>query len=240
MTHGMLALVDKASKRSKKDLLDARAPVEHRTGVRRFVRGERYLDLPEELEDLPRLALPIYVASLGERAPKGAKSWAIVDAAQRIAGTGSLGRVRIAILVRDADQEERILDFKEASQASCLRAGEPLHHSERVVSAAQALLESPPKLLAPIAIASRNTSMIGRQLAPVEDKLDLSTIKEAAKELPDIASRVGHILGAAHRRAEGAQKVSPPWPEDQCALLIDHALELAGIYEATYLSYVRA
>jgi uncharacterized protein (DUF2252 family) len=238
MTDGMLAIVEKASKRSKKDLLDARAPA-IRGHARKLVRGERYAELSPELAEIARIALPIYIAALGDRAPKNAKSWVIEDAAQRIAGTGSLGRLRIALLVKDADGEERILDFKEAAPASMQRVSDPLKNAERVVAAARALIESPPKLLAAIPIAGKNFSMIGRQLTPQEDKLELARIPAASKELPDIAAKVGHILGRAHARADGTAPRNDTWSEDQASLLVDRALIMGGLYESVYLTYAR-
>lgn len=238
MTDGMLAIVEKASKRSKKDLLDARAPVV-RGNTRKLVRGERYADLSPELEELARMALPIYQSALGERAPKNAKTWVIEDAAQRIAGTGSLGRLRIALLVKDAEGEERILDFKEAAPSSMQMESDPLLNADRVVSAARALIETPPKLLAAIVLPAKKISMIGRQLAPQEDKLELARIPQATKELPDIAAKVGHLLGRAHAHADGGVVKSAAWSDGEAALVVDRALAFAGLYESTYLAYAR-
>lgn len=238
MTPGMLAIVEKAARRSKKDLLDARAI--GTKGHRMFVRGERYLDLSPELAAIATRALPRYVEALGDRAPKGARQWMVEDAAQRIAGTGSLGRIRIALLVQNEDNEERILDFKEAAPASCAPGEDALAHGPRVVDGARALLENPPKLLAPIALPELGLSMIGRQLTPQEDKLDLARIPNAAEELDEIAARVGHILGSAHKHAGWAGPKPSPWTAAEQTAMIDRALELAGIHESIYLAYARA
>ena len=48
---------------------------------------------------------------------------------------------------------------------------------------------------------------------------------------------VGHLLGAAHARA--AKQVPGGWAAADRAVLIDEAVRLAGIFEATYLAYAR-
>jgi uncharacterized protein (DUF2252 family) len=239
MAEAMEAILEAASKRKKTELLDARTIVEK--GKRRFIRGERYLDLSNDLEALVKRLLPAYIAALGDRAPGKAKSWVIEDAAIRIAGTGSLGRLRFGIIAQDGAGDERILDFKEAAPPSYLRfshgSEEPTRAAERVVDAARALLGTTPRLLAPISAPEMGMSFIGRQLSPQEDKLDVAGLKQG-KGLKEIGERVGFLLGTAHLRA--AKSVPEhPWSERGLSGLIDAALELAGLFEAIYLAYSR-
>src|SRR5439155_5878677 len=111
-------LVKAARDRSAKKLLDDRAPAD-KSGKRRFTRGERYMDLPAPFAGEAPNVLKAYVAALGARAPKGADAWELSDAAWRIAGTGSLGVIRFALLVKAKDGDERIFDLKESRPSAC-------------------------------------------------------------------------------------------------------------------------
>src|SRR5262249_38869417 len=109
-------LVERVANRSNKELLDDRAPIVH--GKRRFVRGDRYHDLAPDLAARASALLAAYVAALGDRAHAKATSWSLEDDAFRVAGNGSLGVLRIALLVRDHDGDERLLELKECHEPS--------------------------------------------------------------------------------------------------------------------------
>lgn len=92
------ALIHQVQSRSKRELLGARTLVVN--GERRFGRGTRYRDLPPEVErELPR-ALELYGGRLSAAERPSPEQLQVVDCAQRIAGTGSLGALRIAVLTR--------------------------------------------------------------------------------------------------------------------------------------------
>jgi uncharacterized protein (DUF2252 family) len=232
-------LIRNAGARSKKQLLDDRAPGEK--GKRRFVRGDRYLDLPPEVAAAVPEILSGYVTSLGDRAPARASEWSIEDAAFRVAGTGSLGTLRIAVLVKEKSGEERILEFKEARPTSVAAFVGPdasagfSSEADRVVSAARALVVQPARHLA--AVAGLGRTFVARKLFPQEDKLGIDTF-HAGPKLEGVVRFIGHVLGAAHARAL-RDRPERPWTKDDVAPLLDHAIELAGIFEAVYLAYAR-
>lgn len=226
-------LCERAKKRTRKELLDLRAPLSH--GRRTFVRGERYSDLsPAESDAMPRL-IDSYRRALGRSAPAHTASWRLIDAAARIAGTGSLGRHRYAFVVADEDGTERIFELKEAVPASLEALGETSAEepAARVVGAARALVVHPPRQL--VALGETEVgSLIGRKLCPEEDKLDLSRLTVGPK-LSAVVRVVGDRLGRAHARA-ASSGAAPPIARDA---LIDRAIALAGIFEAVYLAYAR-
>jgi uncharacterized protein (DUF2252 family) len=235
-------LVDRVAARSHKELLDDRAPVAH--GKRRFVRdGDRYHDLlPDLFAQVPAL-LGAYVAALGERAPGKATEWTVEDAAFRIAGNGSLGVQRIALLVRDRDGDERLLELKECHDPSPSALFAPpaahwTHHAERSANAARALCEAPPRLLAPVRVAG--LSLVGRRLFPEEDKLAVEAMHVGAK-LDDLVTFIGDILGRAHARGVAALGGPPasPWTGAEVGAVVDHAVALAGLLEGVYLAWAR-
>lgn len=243
MAAPMVAIAEAAMRRTKRALLDARAPFEG--GRRRFVRGDRYHELDRGKRELALSLVPRFVAALGSRAPARAQSWRVGDVALRIAGTGSLGRLRFAVLVSDSEGEERILDLKEAGPSSIERASpssplpsDPRRFAARVVDGANALVPSPPKMLAAVEAAEVPLSFIGRQLCPQEDKLEVAKLPDRAM-LASVAERAGFMLGAAHARS-GAGRWVGGWTAGEVSGLIDRAIELAGLYEAIYLAYGRS
>src|SRR5262249_12793187 len=92
------ALVDQVQARSKKELLDARTQVEK--GQRRFVRGVRYKDVPKDVEKAVPEAFARYAEKLHDAERPAKDQLEIVDHAFRIAGTGSLGALRVAVLTK--------------------------------------------------------------------------------------------------------------------------------------------
>jgi uncharacterized protein (DUF2252 family) len=234
-------LVERVRERGNKELLDDRAPADH--GRRHFVRGERYHDLPPDIEARVPALLTAYIAALGARAPAKASTWKVEDAAFRVAGNGSLGVLRVAVLVKNPDGDERLIELKECKDPSCdvlfqPPAGHWTHPAERCVAAARALCAEPPRLLA--AVRLDELSFAGRRLFPQEDKVDLEARRAGAK-LDELVAFFAHVLGAAHARGVAALggQLPPSWTGDDTAAVIDHAVELAGMLEGTYLAWVR-
>jgi uncharacterized protein (DUF2252 family) len=234
-------LIDQVKNRSNKDLLDDRAPAEH--GKRRFLRGDRYHDLPPDIEARVPALLAAWVAALGDRAPSKASAWKLEDSVFRIAGNGSLGVLRVAVLVRDQDGDERLVELKECHEPSpsgLFQAppGHWTHPGERSAGAARALCVAPPRLLAPLRLD--DLSFVGRRLFPQEDKLDLEQMHAGAK-LDELVGFIGHLLGAGHARGVAALGGAPlpAWTGAEVAAVIDHAVVLAGLLEGIYLAWVR-
>ena len=207
-------------------------------GHRAFTRGERYFDLPPDVSSQVPGLLGRYVRALAERAPKRAADWRVEDAAWRVAGTGSLGVLRVAILVpRDESSRDRLFDLKESRPSAVHRAfpppdPEPAMRAAAIVQAARALLKDPPRLLAAVDNAP---GFIGRRLFPQEDKLAL---EDGVNSPEDLAREVGWTLGRAHRRA-ATKAPAEPWSDAELSAILDEAIEVAGLFESVYLAYCR-
>ncbi|MBL8739658.1 MAG: DUF2252 family protein [Myxococcales bacterium] len=232
----IIELVERARKRSRKALLDMRAPLVK--GERAFLRGDRYLELSTEQRSQVPALIEGYRAALGERAPSHASSWVLVDVASRVAGCGSLGRKRFAFIVKDAEGTERMFELKEAvpSAVERLTGKADAEPSARVVRAANALALSAPRQLAALGVTPLG-SFIGRKLCPEEDKLDLAKLSVGPK-LSNVVRVVGALLGHGHARdvaAAGAKRVIVRDNED----VIDRAVVLAGSFESIYLAHSR-
>jgi uncharacterized protein (DUF2252 family) len=231
--HAVTALVDKVGARSRKQLLDARTDVVG--GGRRFVRGARYEAIPEKLRAKAERAFAKYLKQLPDDRPP-AEAFEVIDAAFRIAGTGSLGCLRVAVLVRGKGGADGawIFDMKEedSPSAACIVRPPKLEPAERVVTAIRACVAQPPRMIGTTTL--RGSSMFVRRLAPQEDKLDLARLSTA--DLNPLARHLGALLGAAHRR--GARRIpKKPWREEDRAKLLERAIALAGMHEAMYLAY---
>jgi uncharacterized protein (DUF2252 family) len=229
------AMCEKAERRTRRELLDARAPVVD--GRRCFQRGERYFDLDEEERSALPALMDAYRDALGERAPAHAAEWKITDAAHRVAGNGSLGRRRIAVLVEDDRGTERMFELKEALPPSYegLFSDAGSDPAARLVRAANALTPTPPRQLAalrPFPFASFQA----RKLCPEEDKLTLEKLSVGPK-LELVVAAIGRVLGRAHRR--GAAGPIPARSREQRDALVDRAVRLAGIFVSVYFAYAR-
>jgi uncharacterized protein (DUF2252 family) len=226
-------LVDRVRRRTRRDLLDARTTVE--AGHRRFVRGERYADLPRALEHAAREAFARYVEGLGSTERD---HFEVQDLAFRIAGTGSLGCLRIAVLTRGKGGEDGafLFDMKEqgAPSAAALVPVPEMDAAKRVLAGVSACVEKPPRMLGTTEL--RGSPMLVRRLSPQEDKLDLTRVD--AKDLEPLAAHIGTLLGRAHRA--GATKLpSSAWSHEEADALVDRAVSLAGLHEAIYLAFCK-
>jgi uncharacterized protein (DUF2252 family) len=228
-------LFAKAEKRGAREMLESRTKLVG--GTRRFIVGERYLPLPPALATAAREAFAGYVAALGDVARKG--HYDVVDVAFRVAGTGSLGALRIAVLTRGKDEPDGgwLFDMKEqGAPAAALLCKVPEEDgSLRVLGGMRACLDSPPRMLGITRLGT--TSLLVRRLAPQEDKLDLARI--AKTELEGVARLLGGLLGKAHRRGATSAGTTP-WSAGELDALIDRAVTVAGVHEAAYLAYCKA
>lgn len=229
-------LVEQVRARTRRELLDARTETRHRK--RTFVRGLRYRDVSRALAKQAADSFAVYVkATFGAEMAEN-KAFRVVDIAQRIAGTGSLGCLRIAVLTEGKGGTDGgfVFDMKEENASAAARFGRApeKNPAARVIAGAHALLEHPPRMMGVTRLGK--FSMLARRLAPQEDKLDLS--KSTAPELAEIAALAGSCAGSAHRRA-ATKAPTKKWNDSDCEALLGRAIELAGIHEASYLAYSR-
>jgi uncharacterized protein (DUF2252 family) len=177
-----------------------------------------------------------YVKRLPDAVRPPAEAVEVVDVAFRVAGTGSLGCLRVALLVRGKGGVDGhwIFDMKEEGRPSAAPLVKPprLEPADRVVTAIASCLAHPPAMAGTTSL--RRASMFVRRLAPQEDKLDWTKLR--ADDLEPLARHLGALLGTAHRK--GARRVpQKPWTEGDRSRILSHAISLAGVHEAMYLAY---
>jgi uncharacterized protein (DUF2252 family) len=224
-------LLEKVEQRTHKDLLDHRT--ERAGGGRRFMRGARYPELAAELVPKAHTAFATYVERLDPDRKLQRDHFIVEDVAFRVAGCGSLGALRIAVLTQGKGEPDNrwIFDMKAegAPSAQVLRSAPPGTPAERVRNATLKCLTRPPRMTGTTELDGQ--SMFVRRLLPQEDKLDLAHLR--AEELPELARYLGALLGRVHAR--GAL-TKPSWSAPDLAELVEHAIVIAGIHEAAYLA----
>jgi uncharacterized protein (DUF2252 family) len=227
------ALLERAGARTRRQLLDART--EQTSQGRRFSRGPRYRSLSRALHRRAVAAFARYVSDL----PDGVRghhraAWEVVDVAFRVAGTGSLGVLRIAVLVagKGGPGGGWIFDMKEEDEPSgrAFAVSNAGPGAGRVLKALRKCLARPPRMAGSTELAGR--SLLVRRLMPQEDRLAMDQLPAAQR--PPVLHYLGALTGALHRR--GAKR-APRWKAAEAAVLLDNAITLAGLYEAAALHY---
>ncbi len=234
------ALIAQVEGRSRRRLLDDRTEIVGKK--RRFVRGPRYRDLPDEILLRVPTALEGYLASLPPAQRPKRDELEIQDAALRVAGTGSLGCLRIAVLLNGKGGRDGgwIIDMKEGrgfvggrvrGATEKTRGEEGLLPALRIATAYASCIARPPRMLGTTLLryGRHSVSMLVRRLSPQEDKLDLRNPKERRPsrtgELPSAASSVAlmRALPEAPRK---------PWSSSDIVEIRSRAIVLAGMHEA--------
>jgi uncharacterized protein (DUF2252 family) len=237
MPEPVAELVGRVDGRSHKKLLDDRTEGERDS--RHFVRGERYLDLDADIAREVPAALALFAERTASQGGPKPEQLEVLDVAFRIAGTGSLGSLRVAALTRgkgNGDEGGWLFDLKEQPGSSLdvlaprVAAGS---RAAEVEAAFRACVEHPPRMLGTSQLAGYD--VLVRRLTPQEDKLSLSRLKPA--HLSSLAVYLGALLGSAHRR--GKQGDFAPWSARDRGGLLERAVALAGTHEAVYLELCR-
>jgi uncharacterized protein (DUF2252 family) len=227
------ALLARAAARTRRELLDARTEV--RGKGRRFIRGDRYRTLPQKLRGRAVKAFAEYARGLSE-AVRGhhPDAWRVVDVAFRVAGTGSLGVERVAVLVAGKGGRDGgwIFDMKEEDKPSGadFATGNAGRGARRVLKALRKCLASPPRMAGTAEFDGK--SVLVRRLMPQEDRLSFERL--APEERESVLRYLGALSGALHRR--GAKKARP-WSLDAAQVLLTNAVTMAGFTEAAAVHY---
>ncbi len=165
-------LIKTLKKRPRREFLDQRTHLVKKE--RRFILQEgRYEALPAQEAAQITQTLQQLGESLG-----AADFYRVLDVAFRVAGTGSLGLRRYAILVegRGSPDENFILDLKEtriSALAPILTAPQPawLNQAQRIASIQARCQAVSPALLTPVEVAG--DWFLLRELQPSQDKISL-------------------------------------------------------------------
>jgi len=195
-------LLRSVENRTQQQLLDERTIV--RDGRRRLrINDKRTFTLPVA----ERRRVVQGIARFAAHQPEPG-FYRVLDVVGRIAGTGSLGVPRYAVLIRGPGaRDERILDVKAARPsalavhlASSMADRQPMkkNHAERVIQVQRRMQAIPPDLLSGMIIGSR--PFVVRELQPVADRLDLAAWDGRVGRLRRAVATMGELTAWAQLR----------------------------------------
>jgi uncharacterized protein (DUF2252 family) len=202
-----------------------------------FIRDGRYRDVARSVQKAACEGFGRYLARLPEEVRPTDEQAEVLDVAFRVAGTGSLGVLRLAILIAGKSGKNGAWVFEMKQQedpaARVLIGEQDVAPAKRVARAVRALLQHPPRMLGTAKVDGK--SMLVRRLAPQEDKLKAERDVKG-DTIEDLAEYCGALLGSAHRR--GTQKLSHrPWSDGDRVQILESAIRLAALHDAVWLSY---
>ncbi|HXQ23812.1 MAG TPA: DUF2252 domain-containing protein [Candidatus Acidoferrales bacterium] len=190
--------------RKRKQLLKRRTLLH---GGRRRTRVDGVYALPASTAD--RRKITAFMEGFAARQPRP-EFFKVLDTARRIAGTGSLGVERYAILVEGKGSPQRnfLIDLKSALPSAWqpyLRVAQPAWRTEaeRVVAVQHRAQAASPALLQAVDIGP--TSFVLRELQPREDRLSLGHWQGKWRRLETVMTTMGEIVAWAQLRGSGRQ-----------------------------------
>jgi hypothetical protein len=133
---------------------------------------------------------------------------------------------------KGGDDGSWLFDLKEQISSSVdvlLPSPATASRAREVEEAFRGCIEAPPRMLGTSRLAGLD--VLVRRLTPQEDKLSLNRLRPA--DLPSLSQYLGALLGTAHRRGRAADFA--PWSARDLGGILERAVVLAGIHEATYL-----
>ncbi|HLW74557.1 MAG TPA: DUF2252 family protein [Gammaproteobacteria bacterium] len=239
-------LLQDLKKTQRRKFLDKRSTKKH--GHRSFkIDGKRSLQTPAK--ESRQVALALAHFAQGQEHPG---FYRVLDVADRIAGTGSLGVKRYAVLVegRGSPDGNFMLDLKEAlpsATASHLSVQQPSWSSEaeRVATLQKNIEAIAPALLTPLEMGGR--PYVLKELQPVEQRVNLAAWKGKRTRLETIIGTMGELtawgqlrtagwLGSAEREILSAFGAKAGWVEE----LLESARQRSRVMTAYWLEYCAA
>jgi len=196
--------LDALKKRNRKDFLDSRTELK---GERRHIRldGKKTLAVGDEQRAQVEDFMEAFAARQAEP-----NFFRLLDVARRIAGTGSLGVERYALLVegKGSPDGNYVLELKQSLPSSLidhLKVPQPdwLNEAERVVCLQRRMQAVSPAFLAPVTLGAR--ACVLRDLQPSADRVDLAAWQGKLRRLETAIATMGQILAWAQLRSSGRQ-----------------------------------
>lgn len=197
-------LLDQVRLRTRVDFLNKRT-MKHK-GVRRFrIDGKKLLPISELERELIHRFMHDFAQTQDQPA-----FYKAIDIARRVAGTGSLGVARYAILVegKGSPEQNYLLDLKQAlpsSIAKHLPKQQPdwKHHAERVVCLQKRMQAVSIAFLHAVEIQGQ--SFVLRALQPTEDRVPLAGQQRHLDHLLGVVRVMGQCLAWAQLRSSGRE-----------------------------------
>jgi len=204
-TQGMVReLLEQLRQRTRVDFLNGRTHKQHK--LRHFILdGKKSLPVSEA----QRTEVTRFMERFASTQPHP-EFYKVLDVARRIAGTGSLGVERYAILVegKGSPDQNYLLDLKQArpsSMAKHLTTIQPAwnNEAERVVTLQRRMQAVSMAFLYPEVIGTR--SYVLQALQPFEDRVPLAKYHRHIDSLTGVVQVMGQCVAWAQLRSSGRQ-----------------------------------
>lgn len=240
-------LFERLKARRRVDFLNSRS-VLHKSGRRRLkVDGQKALPVSDD----ERQQVTAFVQRYAAQQPKPG-FYEVLDVARRIAGTGSLGLPRYAVLVEGKGSPDAnvLLDLKTAQPSSLVPALNALgvkqpdwaDEAQRIVGVQRRLQAVDHAFLAPVEFQGQPWVLKGLQ--PSEDRVDMAQGQANPEGLLATAQTLGRVLAWDQLRASGrsgsaaadaliAFAQQPHWPE----AVLEAALQMVNVTQAQWQAF---
>jgi uncharacterized protein (DUF2252 family) len=245
--HGLVKdLLTQLQQRSRSDFLDGRTQKKHQR--RHFILdGTKSLAVSEA----QRAQVTQFMERFASSQPHP-EFYQVLDIARRVAGTGSLGLERYAILVegKGSPDQNYLLDLKQARPSSIakpLKAIQPVWktEAERIVTLQKRMQAVPMAFLYPEVMEA--SSYVLQALQPSEDRVPLAKHHHQIDHLAGVVTIMGQCLAWAQLRSSGRQGSATAdelidFAEHKkwCSRLLELSFELTIQVMADWKSYVEA
>ncbi|HVB03525.1 MAG TPA: DUF2252 family protein [Chitinophagaceae bacterium] len=205
-SHGLLKyFIRQVTRRTQKSFIKSHTrPGKHPAHL--LCDGEKAFSLPANRKK----EIASLIENWSKNQTKSHKSYRILDVAQRIAGTGSLGLERYILLAEIKGSAEKInlLDLKEAVSSSLtpyltLHQPQWKNQAGRVVSIQKRVQHVSPALIT--VIPHLNRSFVLRELQPTADKMDLALCRGKENKLAGIMDTMAIMTASGQLRSGGQQ-----------------------------------
>jgi uncharacterized protein (DUF2252 family) len=200
------SFLEKASQRKQKDILK-KYTVDNNKLLKIDKKRSKYFKLDSDLDTELRLVITRWLANNHD----GPYNYEVLDTAFRLAGTGSVGVKRYAILLRsinDNGKKHLLLDMKEATPsalAPCVKIKQPrwINEAERIVSIQQRMQNVPPALLSTTVF--RDQAFVIQEMQPEKNSIDFTLIKDRYRDIYKVIDDMAILTASAQLRSSGRQ-----------------------------------
>jgi len=194
------------SKRKQKDIL-ARRTVQRKNKLEILLDDPRHLELEQDLkEDLMH-----HINHWLKYDGNSPYNYKVTDAVFRLAGTGSIGVKRYALLLKSLNAEGEkymLIDMKQSTGSALAPfVGIPqpawMTDADRIVTIQQRMQNRPPALLSTTIF--RNECFVVQEMQPTKDSIDFKLVKRKYRHLYQVIDDMGMLTASAQLRSRGRQ-----------------------------------
>lgn len=230
--------LEKVRERKQKELIRQRTILRNEKLVLR-IDHVRFFPIDKSLKK----ELSAHVTQWIQDTPMLRKRYKVLDAAFRIAGTGSLGVKRYVFLLRNNKDPKKhlLIDMKQALPSSLkpwLSTTQPSWPSEadRVVAIQERMQNVSPALLSTSLF--QGDEYVLKEMQPTADKIDFLLIRDRFKDIECVIQDMGLLTASAQLRSAGRQGAA--LPDELIAFGKDHHWQQGILdYAAGYAEQVK-